>query len=169
MWFVCLLSSYGAFSKTQERLMYWTEQTQPHVHSASALTPRCGRQRFKQYLSPKTLGLILNKMLSHFLDYLTWDKVMRKTFFISASFSLPPSPQIFVLSGVIAMVTCAVFLRLNSLLKLAVLLLALAVYSYLIHLAFLTLTRHDAVHRSAPDTHTHTHTMMFFFYIQFNV
>lgn len=48
------------------------------------------------------------------------------------------------------MVTCAVFLRLNSLLKLAVLLLAVAVYSYLIHLAFLTLTRHDMLHRSAP-------------------
>ncbi|TNN68649.1 Adenylate cyclase type 8 [Liparis tanakae] len=46
------------------------------------------------------------------------------------------------------MVTCAVFLRLNSLLKLAVLLLAMAVYSYLIHLAFLTLARHDTLHRS---------------------
>ncbi|KAE8286859.1 Adenylate cyclase type 8 [Larimichthys crocea] len=57
-------------------------------------------------------------------------------------------PEVFVLSGVIAMVTCAVFLRLNSLLKLAVLLLAVAVYSYLIHLAFLTLTRHDMMHRS---------------------
>ncbi|XP_045916053.1 adenylate cyclase type 8 isoform X2 [Micropterus dolomieu] len=57
-------------------------------------------------------------------------------------------PEIFALSGVIAMVTCAVFLRLNSLLKLAVLLLAVAVYSYLIHLAFLTLARHDMLHRS---------------------
>ncbi|KAG7242921.1 hypothetical protein INR49_017611 [Caranx melampygus] len=57
-------------------------------------------------------------------------------------------PEIFVLSGVIAMVTCAVFLRLNSLLKLAVLLLAVAVYSYLIHLAFLSLTHHDMLHRS---------------------
>ncbi|XP_056260661.1 adenylate cyclase type 8 [Seriola aureovittata] len=57
-------------------------------------------------------------------------------------------PEIFVLSGVIAMVTCAVFLRLNSLLKLAVLLLAVAVYSYLIHLAFLALARHDMLHRS---------------------
>uniref|UniRef100_A0A8C2Z5L4 adenylate cyclase n=1 Tax=Cyclopterus lumpus TaxID=8103 RepID=A0A8C2Z5L4_CYCLU len=53
-----------------------------------------------------------------------------------------------VRTGVIAMVTCAVFLRLNSLLKLAVLLLAMAVYSYLIHLAFLTLARHDTLHRS---------------------
>lgn len=46
------------------------------------------------------------------------------------------------------MVTCAVFLRLNSLLKLAVLLLAVAVYTYLIHLAFLALTRADVLHRS---------------------
>ena len=65
----------------------------------------------------------------------------------SAKTYLPLPPQVFVLSGVIAMVTCAVFLRLNSLLKLAVLLLAVAVYSYLIHLAFLTLTRHDMLHK----------------------
>uniref|UniRef100_A0A3Q3FBF9 adenylate cyclase n=1 Tax=Labrus bergylta TaxID=56723 RepID=A0A3Q3FBF9_9LABR len=56
--------------------------------------------------------------------------------------------KVFVLSGVIAMVTCAVFLRLNSLLKLTVLLLVVAVYSYLIHLAFLSLTRHDVLHGS---------------------
>lgn len=61
------------------------------------------------------------------------------------------SLQVFVLSGVIAMVTCAVFLRLNSLLKLAVLLLAVAVYSYLIHVAFLTLARHDMQHRSVQE------------------
>uniref|UniRef100_A0A669CMG9 Adenylate cyclase type 8 n=1 Tax=Oreochromis niloticus TaxID=8128 RepID=A0A669CMG9_ORENI len=59
--------------------------------------------------------------------------------------------KIFVLSGVIAMVTCAVFLRLNSLLKLATLLLAVAVYSYLSHLAFVSLTRHDMLHRSVDD------------------
>lgn len=63
------------------------------------------------------------------------------------------SRQVFVLSGVIAMVTCAVFLRLNSLLKLAVLLLAVIVYSYLIHLAFLTLTHHDTLHRSVQSKH----------------
>ncbi|XP_076023401.1 adenylate cyclase type 8 [Genypterus blacodes] len=57
-------------------------------------------------------------------------------------------PEVFVLSGVIAMVTCAVFLRLSSLLKLAVLLLAVTVYSYLTHLAFLTLTHHDTLHSS---------------------
>uniref|UniRef100_A0A3Q2G589 adenylate cyclase n=1 Tax=Cyprinodon variegatus TaxID=28743 RepID=A0A3Q2G589_CYPVA len=53
---------------------------------------------------------------------------------------------IFVLSGVVAMVTCAVFLRLNSLLKLAVLLLVVMVYSYFIHLAFVTLARSDVQH-----------------------
>uniref|UniRef100_A0A672YTC9 adenylate cyclase n=1 Tax=Sphaeramia orbicularis TaxID=375764 RepID=A0A672YTC9_9TELE len=58
--------------------------------------------------------------------------------------------SLFVLSSVIAMVTCAVFLRLNSLLKLAVLLLAVVVYSYLIHLAFLTLTRND-IHHGDPS------------------
>lgn len=62
------------------------------------------------------------------------------------------SVQVFVLSGVIAMVTCAVFLRLNSLLKLTVLLLAVAVYSYLIQLAFLTLSSHDVQHRSVLNT-----------------
>ncbi|XP_034755418.1 adenylate cyclase type 8 isoform X1 [Etheostoma cragini] len=66
----------------------------------------------------------------------------------SYPFTICTYPEVFVLSGVIAMVTCAVFLHLNSLLKLAVLLLAVAIYTYLIHLAFLTLTRHDALHRS---------------------
>lgn len=45
------------------------------------------------------------------------------------------------------MVTCAVFLRLNSILKLAVLLLAVAVDSYLIHMAFVSLTHHDMLQR----------------------
>lgn len=40
--------------------------------------------------------------------------------------------QFLVLSGVVAMVTCAVFLRLSCILKLAVLLLAAALYTYLI-------------------------------------
>lgn len=43
-----------------------------------------------------------------------------------------PSVQYMVLSGVVAMVTCAVFLRLSCVLKLAVLLLAAALYAYLI-------------------------------------
>ncbi|KAG7232299.1 hypothetical protein INR49_009057 [Caranx melampygus] len=41
-------------------------------------------------------------------------------------------PEYMVLSGVVAMVTCAVFLRLSCVLKLAVLLLAAALYTYLI-------------------------------------
>lgn len=43
-----------------------------------------------------------------------------------------PCLQYMVLSGVVAMVTCAVFLRLSCVLKLAVLLLAAALYTYLI-------------------------------------
>ncbi|XDV43427.1 hypothetical protein PO909_011910 [Leuciscus waleckii] len=45
-------------------------------------------------------------------------------------------PEFFVFSGVLAMVTCAVFLRLSCLLKLAVLMLVIAVYTYLIEVAF---------------------------------
>lgn len=44
--------------------------------------------------------------------------------------------QYFVFTGVLAMVTCAVFLRLNSVLKLAVLLIMIAIY------ALLTVTIH---------------------------
>ncbi len=39
--------------------------------------------------------------------------------------------QFMVLSGVVAMVTCAVFLRLSCVLKLTVILLAAVVYTYL--------------------------------------
>ncbi|XP_061602725.1 adenylate cyclase type 8 [Cololabis saira] len=66
----------------------------------------------------------------------------------SRAFTVCIYPEIFVLSAVVTMVTCAVFLRLNSLLKLAVLLLVVTVYSYFIHLAFATLTRQDMQHRS---------------------
>ncbi|XP_049612124.1 adenylate cyclase type 8 [Syngnathus scovelli] len=73
---------------------------------------------------------------------------MEKTNTASSALTVCSYPEVFVLSGVIAMVTCAVFLRLNSLLKLAVLLLAVAIYSYLIHLAFLSLARQDMPHGS---------------------
>ncbi|CAL8392607.1 unnamed protein product [Gadus morhua 'NCC'] len=62
--------------------------------------------------------------------------------------SLCNYPEFFVLSGVIAMVTCAVFLRLNSQLKLAVLLLAMAANCCLIHLAF-NMFSQDTLHRSS--------------------
>uniref|UniRef100_A0A8C9TKD1 adenylate cyclase n=1 Tax=Scleropages formosus TaxID=113540 RepID=A0A8C9TKD1_SCLFO len=42
----------------------------------------------------------------------------------------------FILSGMVAMVTCAVFLRMSCFLKLAILLLVIAVYTYLIEVAF---------------------------------
>ncbi|XP_056619764.1 adenylate cyclase type 8 [Triplophysa dalaica] len=45
-------------------------------------------------------------------------------------------PEFFVLSGVVSMVTCAVFLRMSSLLKLTILLLVVAVYAYFIELSF---------------------------------
>ncbi|XP_061097972.1 adenylate cyclase type 8-like [Conger conger] len=61
-------------------------------------------------------------------------------------------PEFFVLSGVVAMVTCAVFLRLSSLLKLAVLLVVITVYTYLIEVAFYMLylqqQQLNHVHRS---------------------
>ncbi|XP_054475053.1 adenylate cyclase type 8 [Anoplopoma fimbria] len=74
--------------------------------------------------------------------------VMDRTNTASRPLTVCTYPEVYILSAVIAMVTCAVFLRLNSLLKLAVLLLAMAVYSYLIHLAFLTLTRQDTLQKS---------------------
>ncbi|XP_062303434.1 adenylate cyclase type 8 [Osmerus eperlanus] len=48
-------------------------------------------------------------------------------------------PEFLVLSGVVAMVSCAVFLRLSCFLKLAVLLLAIAVYTYIIEVGYNTL------------------------------
>ncbi|GAB0181543.1 adenylate cyclase type 8 [Grus japonensis] len=55
-----------------------------------------------------------------------------QTFNSSASFTdICSYPEYFVFTGVLAMVTCAVFLRLNSVLKLAVLLIMIAIYSLL--------------------------------------
>ncbi|XP_077412438.1 adenylate cyclase type 8 isoform X2 [Vanacampus margaritifer] len=61
-------------------------------------------------------------------------------------------PEYFVFTGVLAMVTCAVFLRLNSLLKLAVLLLMVAVYSLLTQAFYAALfVRYDVAHRNAEN------------------
>ncbi|XP_065122406.1 adenylate cyclase type 8 isoform X2 [Paramisgurnus dabryanus] len=52
----------------------------------------------------------------------------------NASASIPDIcfyPEYFVFTGVLAMVTCAVFLRLNSILKLAILLIMIAIYALL--------------------------------------
>ncbi|XP_078396723.1 adenylate cyclase type 8 isoform X4 [Cetorhinus maximus] len=54
-------------------------------------------------------------------------------------------PEYFVFTGVLAMVTCAVFLRLNSILKLAVLLIMIAVYSLLTETIYSSLfVRYDS-------------------------
>uniref|UniRef100_A0A667YHV3 Adenylate cyclase type 8 n=1 Tax=Myripristis murdjan TaxID=586833 RepID=A0A667YHV3_9TELE len=56
------------------------------------------------------------------------------------------TPAYFVFTGVLAMVTCAVFLRLNSVLKLAVLLVMIAVYSLLTEAFYTSLfVRYDTV------------------------
>ncbi|XP_078072216.1 adenylate cyclase type 8 isoform X1 [Mustelus asterias] len=53
-------------------------------------------------------------------------------------------PEFFVFTGVLAMVTCAVFLRLNSILKLAVLLIMIAVYALLTETVYSSLfVRYD--------------------------
>uniref|UniRef100_A0A8C6KVG8 adenylate cyclase n=1 Tax=Nothobranchius furzeri TaxID=105023 RepID=A0A8C6KVG8_NOTFU len=65
-----------------------------------------------------------------------------------ANLKVLASLQFFVLSGVVAMVTCAVFLRLNSVLKLAVLLLVLVVYSYFVQLTVVPFSSNDLMHRS---------------------
>ncbi|XP_055490138.1 adenylate cyclase type 8 isoform X2 [Leucoraja erinacea] len=58
-------------------------------------------------------------------------------------------PEYFVFTGVLAMVTCAVFLRLNSILKLAVLLIMIAVYSLLTETIYSSLfVRYDNFHHS---------------------
>ncbi|XP_061652399.1 adenylate cyclase type 8 isoform X2 [Phyllopteryx taeniolatus] len=61
-------------------------------------------------------------------------------------------PEYFVFTGVLAMVTCAVFLRLNSVLKLAVLLLMVAVYSLLTEAFYASLfVRYDVAHRNTEN------------------
>ncbi|XP_059835991.1 adenylate cyclase type 8 isoform X2 [Hypanus sabinus] len=61
-------------------------------------------------------------------------------------------PEYFVFTGVLAMVTCAVFLRLNSILKLAVLLIMIAVYSLLTETIYSSLfVRYDNFYHSGED------------------
>ncbi|XP_029447901.1 adenylate cyclase type 8 isoform X2 [Rhinatrema bivittatum] len=58
-------------------------------------------------------------------------------------------PEYFVFTGVLAMVTCAVFLRLNSVLKLAVLLIMIAIYSLLTETMYTSLfLRYDSFHHN---------------------
>ncbi|KAM6989390.1 adenylate cyclase type 8 isoform 2-T2 [Tautogolabrus adspersus] len=73
----------------------------------------------------------------------------------NASASIPDIcfyPEYFVFTGVLAMVTCAVFLRLNSVLKLAVLLLMIAIYSLLTEAFYTSLfVRYDTVHHNTEN------------------
>ncbi|XP_036374569.1 adenylate cyclase type 8 isoform X2 [Megalops cyprinoides] len=58
-------------------------------------------------------------------------------------------PEYFVFTGVLAMVTCAVFLRLNSVLKLAILLIMIAIYSLLTEAFYTSLfVRYDTFHHN---------------------
>ncbi|PWA13919.1 hypothetical protein CCH79_00018088 [Gambusia affinis] len=64
----------------------------------------------------------------------------------------PSGRHYFVFTGVLAMVTCAVFLRLNSVLKLAVLLLMIAIYSLLTEAFYTSLfVRYDTVHHNTEN------------------
>ncbi|XP_041658364.1 adenylate cyclase type 8 [Cheilinus undulatus] len=73
----------------------------------------------------------------------------------NASASIPDIcfyPEYFVFTGVLAMVTCAVFLRLNSVLKLAVLLVMIAIYSLLTEAFYTSLfVRYDTVHHNTEN------------------
>ncbi|NWX84138.1 ADCY8 cyclase, partial [Nothoprocta ornata] len=75
------------------------------------------------------LGAIINIL---WCDFDRTVPLKNQTFNSSASFTdICSYPEYFVFTGVLAMVTCAVFLRLNSVLKLAVLLIMIAIYSLL--------------------------------------
>ncbi|KAB0371804.1 hypothetical protein FD755_016742, partial [Muntiacus reevesi] len=61
-------------------------------------------------------------------------------------------PEYFIFTGVLAMVTCAVFLRLNSVLKLAVLLIMIAIYALLTETIYAGLfLRYDSLNHSGED------------------
>uniref|UniRef100_A0A672QT16 adenylate cyclase n=1 Tax=Sinocyclocheilus grahami TaxID=75366 RepID=A0A672QT16_SINGR len=70
----------------------------------------------------------------------------------NASASIPDIcfyPEYFVFTGVLAMVTCAVFLRLNSVLKLAILLIMIAIYTVLTEAFYTPLfIRYDTLNQS---------------------
>ncbi|KAM9164442.1 adenylate cyclase type 8 isoform 2-T2 [Pangshura tecta] len=75
------------------------------------------------------LGAIINILWCDFDKPIPFKN---QTFNSSESFTdICSYPEYFVFTGVLAMVTCAVFLRLNSVLKLAVLLIMIAIYSLL--------------------------------------
>ncbi|XP_060753402.1 adenylate cyclase type 8 isoform X1 [Tachysurus vachellii] len=91
------------------------------------------------------LAAIINILWCN-VDKSIWDVFRNGTFDASASIPGCLYPEYFVFTGVLAMVTCAVFLRLNSVLKLAILLLMIAIYSLLTEAFYHSLfTRYDTI------------------------
>uniref|UniRef100_A0A3P9QA49 Adenylate cyclase type 8 n=1 Tax=Poecilia reticulata TaxID=8081 RepID=A0A3P9QA49_POERE len=96
----------------------------------------------------------INKRIESAIDLRSGDKLRRehiKPFSLMFKDS-SLEEKYFVFTGVLAMVTCAVFLRLNSVLKLAVLLLMIAVYSLLTEAFYTSLfVRYDTVHHNTEN------------------
>ncbi|XP_040287992.1 adenylate cyclase type 8 [Bufo bufo] len=93
------------------------------------------------------LGAVINILWCDFDKSIT---SKNQTFNSSASITdICFYPEYFVFTGVLAMVTCAVFLRLNSVLKLAVLLIMIAIYSLLTETIYTSLfLRYDNSHHN---------------------
>uniref|UniRef100_A0A4W6CJ64 Adenylate cyclase type 8 n=1 Tax=Lates calcarifer TaxID=8187 RepID=A0A4W6CJ64_LATCA len=96
----------------------------------------------------------INKRIESAIDLRSGDKLRRehiKPFSLMFKDS-SLEEKYFVFTGVLAMVTCAVFLRLNSVLKLAVLLVMIAVYSLLTEAFYTSLfVRYDTVHHNTEN------------------
>ncbi|XP_047584197.1 adenylate cyclase type 8 isoform X4 [Lutra lutra] len=96
------------------------------------------------------LGAILNIL---WCDFDKSIPLKNLTFNSSAVFTdICSYPEYFVFTGVLAMVTCAVFLRLNSVLKLAVLMIMIAIYALLTETIYAGLfLRYDNLNHSGED------------------
>uniref|UniRef100_A0A2I3HWR9 Adenylate cyclase type 8 n=2 Tax=Hominoidea TaxID=314295 RepID=A0A2I3HWR9_NOMLE len=96
----------------------------------------------------------INKRIEHTIDLRSGDKLRRehiKPFSLMFKDS-SLEHKYFVFTGVLAMVTCAVFLRLNSVLKLAVLLIMIAIYALLTETVYAGLfLRYDNLNHSGED------------------
>ncbi|XP_004679647.1 PREDICTED: adenylate cyclase type 8 isoform X2 [Condylura cristata] len=96
----------------------------------------------------------INKRIEHTIDLRSGDKLRRehiKPFSLMFKDS-SLEHKYFVFTGVLAMVTCAVFLRLNSVLKLAVLLIMIAIYALLTETLYAGLfLRYDNLNHSGED------------------
>ncbi|EMP31720.1 Adenylate cyclase type 8, partial [Chelonia mydas] len=102
---------------------------------------RSGDKLRREHIKPFSL-MFKDSSLEHKL-WCDFDKPIpfkNQTFNSSESFTdICSYPEYFVFTGVLAMVTCAVFLRLNSVLKLAVLLIMIAIYSLLTETVYASL------------------------------